>query len=57
MKTHPSIGEVAIRRAMEQAASGDYQDVARSNPGAFAFMNVTCPLHTYQAKVEVQVQG
>lgn len=40
MKTHPSIGEVAIRRAMEQAASGDYQDVARSNPGAFAFMNV-----------------
>lgn len=40
MKTHPSIGSEAIRRAMEQASSGDYRDVARSNPGAFAFLNV-----------------
>lgn len=40
MKTHPTIGSEAIRRAMEQAASGDYQDVARSNPGAFVFLNV-----------------
>lgn len=40
MKTHPTIGADAIRRAMEQAASGDFQDVAAGNPGAFAFLHV-----------------
>lgn len=40
MKTHPTIGSEAIRRAMEQAASGDYQDVAQSSPGAFDFLHV-----------------
>jgi len=40
MKTHPSIGSDAILRAMKQAASGDYRDVAKSSPGAFDFLMV-----------------
>lgn len=44
MKTHPSIGAQAIRRAMEQAASGDMHDVALSNPEAFGFLISACDI-------------
>lgn len=40
MKTHPSIGSDAILRAMEQALSGDMQDMATSHVAAFEFMHV-----------------